>query len=249
MTLLVNLSPFLMLGVIIWFIARAKKRFNRAVVDTAETQPAQNLIPLDLYDLDETGYWRRLPWIVSLLFGVSLGALELLLPIPGTRYSPPVCAAIALAIGGPFFGLLFPACIRARARSITAALYTGDRRFVDPPPADLFVLKQIVCSIITGPVAVGGTLYLGPGELLFVPHKRNQRPSPPLKVSPLQSVKIATVPPPPANAIQRLVAPRPRDLIELNWNGGNARFLMPTPADALVRLGRCLDALQRVPEQ
>jgi len=101
----------------------------------AGTQVVQNLVALATYDVDETGYWTRLRWVTGLFFGVAFAAVELVSPIPNTRYSPPI-SAIDFAVGGPLFGFFFPAFMRRRVRLITAALYGGEKWIIEPPPPD-----------------------------------------------------------------------------------------------------------------
>jgi hypothetical protein len=67
-------------------------------------------------------------------------------------------------------------------------------------------------------------------------------------MTPIDAVRTALVAPPHLNAIQRLWVPRPQPRIEVTWNGASARFLVPSPADTLVRIGRCLEAIQRNPK-
>jgi hypothetical protein len=81
-----------------------------------------------------------------------------------------------------------------------------------------------------------------------VPHKRNRKRSPPIEITPIDVVRIALVAPLPRNAIQRLLIPRPQEQIEVTWNAASARFLMPRPVDTFVKIGRYLEALQRIPK-
>jgi hypothetical protein len=248
MTLLVNLSPFLMFAVCAWLALSAKKRFKRTALMAADAQPVENLVALATYDVDETGYWRRSRWVSGLFFAVAFAAFVLVIPIPNMRYSPPVTAAISFAIGGPLFGLFFPAMMRRKVRLITAGLYAGERWIIDPPPANQLVYYQIPCTWINGKALVGGVLYLGRGGLLFVPHKKNRRPSTPVEMTPIDAVRIARVAPFAGNAVQRLLVPRPLEQIEVTWNGVSARFLMPNPADTFLKFGGSLEVLQRIPK-
>ncbi len=244
MNFLLNLSPFLILAAIVWLVLRAKTRFRQATLIAADAQAVENLVDLAAYDVDETGYWARLPWLSGLVFGVFAAIVELVLPIPHTRYSPLISAVMSIAIGGPLFGLLFPALMRRRVRMITARLYAGERRIIDPPPANFLVRYQIPCAWINGRESVGGVLYLGCGGLLFVPHKLNRRPRPPVEMTPIHVLKIMRVAPVTGNVIQRLLMPHPQEQIKVTWNCSSACFLMPNPVDTFVKLGRCLEALQ-----
>ena len=91
-----------------------------------------------------------------------------------------------------------------------------------------------------------GVLYLGRDGLLFTPRKRSWKPGQPIEMAPLELLRIALVPPPPRNAIQRLLIPRPQEQLEISWNGGSSRFIMPRPADTWLKIGRSLDALRSI---
>jgi len=208
----------------------------------------ENLVELAAYDVDETGYWRRLPWLSGMLFGLAFASIELLSPIPNTRYSPPITAVWSLAIGGPIFGLLFPLAARRQIRVIWAGLYAGEQRSITPPPGNGFFYYQIPCTLVSGRVGVIGVLYLGRGGLLFTPRKRSWKSGAPIEMAPLELVRIALVPPLPRNAIQRLLIPRQQEQLEISWNGASARFIVPSPADTCLKIGRSLEALRRIPK-
>jgi hypothetical protein len=41
----------------------------------------QDIVPRAVYDLDEAGYWKRLPWVAGIYFDIVMGVfLGLLLP-------------------------------------------------------------------------------------------------------------------------------------------------------------------------
>jgi hypothetical protein len=208
----------------------------------------ENLVTLAAYDVDETGYWRRLPWVSGLFFGAGFASMDLLSLIPNTRYSPATTAALSLAIGGPIFGLLSSLIARQQMRGVWAALYSGEPGTVRPPTANRFFYYQIPCTLLKGRVGIIGVLYLGRGGLVFVPRKRTWKPGQPLEMAPLDAVSIALVPPPPQNVIQRLLVPRPQEQIEIRWTGASARFMMPRPADTSVQIGRSLETLRRIPK-
>jgi hypothetical protein len=204
------------------------------------------LVALTAYDVDETGYWGRLRWVSGVYFGLAMAAVSLVLP--NTRYSPPVTAAMSLAICGPLFGLAFPALVRRMTNLITAGIYAGESWIIDPPPVNYCVYYQIPCTRMNGSMGIGGVLYLGRKGLLFVPHKRNRKQSAPLEMGPLEVLKISRVPPFIGNRIQRLLIARPQEQIEVTWNGTTARFLMPNPADTFVKFSRSLVTLQQIPK-
>jgi hypothetical protein len=121
MTLLVNLSPLLLLVGFVWLALRANRKFKKASQMTPGSTQFENLVALEAYDVDETGYWRRLPWVTGLFFGVAMAFMTPL--IPSTSYSPAMTAVLSFAIGGPIFGLFFPMGLRRQIRGIWAGLY------------------------------------------------------------------------------------------------------------------------------
>jgi hypothetical protein len=250
MNLVLNLCPLLILIGLAWLVSRlgARAQNKQATRMATSRPPVENLVPLVAYDVDETGYWRRLPWVTGLLFGVGFAALELLLPIPNQRYTRLITAAMSFALGGPLFGLFFPVLLRRRVRQITAGLYAGESWIIDPPPANRLFYYQIPCTWIQENRGIGGVLYLGRQGFLFLPHKQNRRPGPPLEMTPIEAMRIARGVPFTGNAIQRLFIARPQEQVEITWNGASARFLMPNSTDTMLKMGRCLDALQGIPK-
>src|ERR1700690_1489271 len=122
----------------------------------------------------------------------------------------------------------------------------GERRSISPPAANRFFYYQIPCTLVRGRMGIIGVLYLGRDGLLFTPRKRSWKPGQPIEMAPLELLRIALVPPPPRNAIQRLLIPRPQEQLEISWNGGSSRFIMPRPADTWLKIGRSLDALRSI---
>jgi hypothetical protein len=246
MTVLVNLSPLLLLVGFVWLALRANQKFKKASQTTPASTHLENLVALAAYDVDETGYWRRLPWVSGLFFGAALASVSPL--IPNTRYSPAITAALSLAICGPMFGLFFPLVARRQVRGMWAGLYVGERRSISPPPANRFFYYQIPCTSVRGRTGIAGVLYLGRGGPLFTPRRRSWKPALSIEMKPLDVVRVALVPPPPQNVIQRLFVPRPPEQIEISWNGASARFMVPSAADTYLKLGRSLQALRNIPK-
>jgi hypothetical protein len=248
MSVLVNLSPFLFLLAFLWLALRANRKFRRVSQMGAVPAHFENLVPLAAYDVDETGYWRRLPWLSGLFFGASMACVNLFALIPNTRYSPPTTALLSFAICGPGFGLLFPPVARRQLRAVWAGLYAGERRMISPPPSSRSFYYQVPCTSVRGRMGIMGVLYLGREGLLFTARKRRWKPAPSIEMNPLDVVRVALVPPPPQNVIQRLLVPRPPEQIQISWNGTNAGFIVPSPADTYFRLGRSLEALRSIPK-
>jgi hypothetical protein len=209
--------------------------------------PFEHLTELTAYNVDETGYWARLPWSFGLFCGVAMASSELIWPIVGMRFSPGVTAASWLIIGLAS-GFLFSAGIRRRAMLAWAQLYAGDPRSVDPPAANRLFYYQLPCALVRGRLGITGVLYIGRKGLLFAPRKRKGNMQPQIEMTPLDAVRVALVPPLAGNAIQQLLTPRPQEQIEVIWSGETARFWVPRPADTFLKMNRSLEVLQRVPK-
>jgi hypothetical protein len=247
LSLLVYGGPYVIFAAFAWYVLSARMKFKRVSRMAAGALPVENLVPLAEYDTDATGYWRRSRWVSGLGFGLGVATLPLI-STDTFRFSPPVVAALTFALGGPAFGILFPAGMRGRVRRFTAALYAGERWIIDPPPAKLMVSYQVPCTWLSGKASAGGVLYLGRAGLLFMPHKRSRKPWHPTEMGPIAGMKAGLLVPPHRNAMQRLLVPRPLRPIEITWSSGTARFLMPRPADTVVKIGHCLEALQHAAE-
>ena len=248
MTLLINLSPFLLLAVFAWlFVLRGKGKFKRESLLTVGARPLENLLPWEAYETDEDGYWRRLGLLAGATFGVLFALVELVFPTPNTRYSPPVDAMLSLLIGGPVFGFCTSAWLRRYARRIRAGLYSGEPWIISAPPADRLFYYQLVCIWLRGHAWVGGVLYLGRNGALFVPHTKNRKAAHPLEIAPIDDVSVRLTDPLPRNAIQRFLIPRPQKQIEVSWSGDSARFITPKATEVFASIGRCLEAMKRIP--
>jgi hypothetical protein len=248
MNLVRNFAPLLVVLAMGFAVHLISKVQARREADTAiGGPPVENLVPLDAYDVDDTGYWRRLPWVSGLFGGLCSVSAALFSPEQTIYYSLGVRAATGFIIGASVFTLMAVVLARPMYRKIVAGLYRGERWIVDPPSAGRLFYYQIPCSWVRGGVHVGGVLYLGSAGLLFVPHKKNWRPGPPFSMTPIEAVKAALVGPIPLNPIQRLLVAHPRKLVEITCNGTHARFAVPNPADTIVKIVSRLDGLRGVP--
>jgi hypothetical protein len=63
----------------------------------------------------------------------------------------------------------------------------------------------------------------------------------------IDDVSVRLADPLPGNAIQRFLIPRPQEQIEISWSGDSARFITPRATDVRERIGRCLEAVKRIP--
>jgi hypothetical protein len=107
--LLLNLLPLVLL-VTVWFLFWGRNKWTRTEAMGQSAVLYENLVPLEKYDVDETGYWSRLRWVAGLFFGTSMGILAAIGSFsgPDLYYSPSEQAVIAFVVGGPMFGLFLP---------------------------------------------------------------------------------------------------------------------------------------------
>lgn len=130
----------------------------------------ETLTPRALYDDDELGITRRLPWISGILFGSGIGLFTLIERLGGGGSVAGAFgyALVAAVLGGAGYGLLFPWLLTRLARPVNDRIYAGDPRLVPPPPPGY--LYRLPCGYLAKPnLSVGGVLYLGPGGLRFDP--------------------------------------------------------------------------------
>lgn len=239
MAVLLMLSPLVLIAGLLFLIFYSQKKAIRKW--SAAAPHIEHLVPLEAYDLDETGYWRRAPWVNGLWFGACMAAVAFV--FNRTLAS----TAFAFILNGTIFGLLFPPSMRQQARWINAGLYFGRPWLIPPPPASMAIHYQVLCTRTDGKVPVTGILYLGPRGFLFVPPKRNFSAKSQLEMSPVDSILIALVTLPAAGIVQRMLTLHRPGQIEITCNGATARFSAPQPAITFAKLSTCLKLLQDTP--
>lgn len=217
-------------------------------------KPLDNLASREAYDLDETGYRKRVPWIMGLMAGLGgvgfglffpwafIGVMSLLLQTPLSGFT----ALQSIATGAAFgvaFGLamawLVPKNMLERMRSFNDSLYAGDSQLVPPPPSLNEFSARLPCSWMkTANFAVGGVLYLGQGCMTFVPHTKNLPPHrEPFEFPQVDSATVSIVEPS-LNLFARLLIPRPPHHMEIKWTGGSARFIVPEVEETSIKVKR-----------
>jgi hypothetical protein len=246
-------APSLFVGFLIGVIFLIGSLLRRGVSragkgDTPPGGPAiENLLPCDAYHSDETGYWKRMPLVAGLFFGVATAISSAIFPLDDSNllYSRTTRVLISLIGGGILFGLLFPFLLRSWTFFTSDALYAGKRWIDASPPANRQLDYRFPCTLMTGwRSVVGGVMYLGPDGLIFVPHKRNRRKAQLLEMGPLNGVTIGTADPPARNRLQRILIPHPQQVLEVQWPGGTAKFLVPSVMSTTTRLSNLTEMLR-----
>ena len=136
----------------------------------------ENLVSREAYNQDETGYWKRLPFILGPAFALPMGIASIYIsPIAQEGFNEALivfCKATAISLS---FGIIFPLILWYSVKSSTDALYYSDPRLDVPPPLSTDYSYRLVCTLMKNGYPIGGVLYVGKSGLLFVPHKRNPK--------------------------------------------------------------------------
>ena len=187
----------------------------------------EDLVPRSAYDVDETGYWERMP-VVTGTFMAACGTLIVWATV--LRECPFLESVMRGMAGGFMFAVLFPALFRWMIGRHTSSAYAGKGRFAASPPAGFQAEYRLPCSLIRGASpAVGGVLYLGRGGLAFVPFAGT-----PLLI-PIREMQISSVVAP-TSWFVRVLVPRPAHLLEVTAGDEHARFVVPTPTATIPRV-------------
>ncbi len=191
----------------------------------------ENLIPREVYDVDDSGYRQRLGLITGIVFGLAMGIACLLLTPSiigfGWRALLSICAGV---FSGFAFGKTFPRGFRKKMSSIIDRLYAGDETINTRPPTGKDLRYRLPCSWKRSEnFAVGGILYIGPEGLLFVPHKINlPRDRSPFEMGPSKGLQLSLRTQKLAGFF-KLFVPHPPSVLQVGWPGGSAQFLVPAP--------------------
>jgi hypothetical protein len=197
----------------------------------------ENLVPREIYDIDDSGYRQRLGLLTGIFFGLAMGLACLFLTPSTIGFSSRTLLCIGTGLfGGVFFGKTFPRGFRKRMSSIVDRLYAGDPTIDTPPPPGKDLRYRLPCSWKRSQsFTVGGVLYIGPQGLLFVPHKMNlPRDRTFFEMGPSRSLKLSLTPQKAARFFE-LFVPRPPSVLQVIWPDGSAQFVVP-PSDRVFKL-------------
>ncbi|MDQ6785710.1 MAG: hypothetical protein M3033_02670 [Acidobacteriota bacterium] len=209
----------------------------------------ENLVSRDAYDVDETGYGKRMPIVGGLYMAISFALIfGVVFPLVVDRNMSLFMALFAGLGSGILAGLLFLPLlrirIRRRGRARTDALYADNSNIAVSPPADREFSHRLVCNWIKSKNrAVGGVLYIGRDSLMFLPHKQNLPQQEPFEIAPLSDAKFSIVEPQ-LNLLLRTLTERPPRYIEVKWFGGNALFYAPEAEQTLTKIKNIIETKQ-----
>jgi hypothetical protein len=210
----------------------------------------QNLLPLDAYRRDESGYWTRLSIIAGVFFGLPMAASSyfILGSTPNLLHprSPGEIVLIGV-LSGLFFGALFPRYLRRKVLRFTDRLYSGDETLISIPPTEGPFDYKLPCTWVRESIGVGGVLYVGRSGLLFVPHRLNQRSAQFFRMAPLETLSASAVESQHGNVLQRILVPHPQPLLQIDWLSKSARFRVPSAATTAELLAQATQSLGGAP--
>jgi len=178
----------------------------------------EHIVPREAYDVDETGYWARMPWATGLMFGATM--------MVGTVV------------------LLFPRLFRRSMRRLTDRIYQGDPKLINLPATSDGFRYRLPCTWIDGHWGIGGVLCVGAAGVRFVPHKKNMREPATLQLGPIVEIRLELAAPASQNALQRLLIPHPPPLLEIRAAGESVRALVPRPEMTIQALRQAIAGLK-----
>lgn len=200
----------------------------------------ENLAARDAYDVDETGYLKRMPIFIALFTAISAGlGFGVLSSLIHGNFSLLTVLFRTMAFGIPtglILALILPILYRWRGSAHIDALYAGNSNVAVSPPADREFSRRLVCNWIKSKNhPVSGELYIGRDGLMFIPHKQHLPRQEPFEITPLNDAEFSIVEPQ-LNLLLRTMTEKPPRYIEVKWFGGNARFLAPEAEQTLAKI-------------
>jgi hypothetical protein len=130
----------------------------------------RDLLPLSAYESSVAWNPQRVGIVAGVLFGIPM-AMLIWRDDPKSGLGAAVATAAVAAV---LFGAFWPPAFRTLMGRLMRPIYEGDSRIVPSPPSGRY-LARLMCSLMRGRIAVGGHLYVGPENWVFVPHTRNLR--------------------------------------------------------------------------
>ena len=207
----------------------------------------QTLVERAAYDVDETGYWKRLQRFLMVFYGGGMG-LFVFFSEEGGVLERLLYALVAATAGGVLYRALMIAWLRRATRRALDRIHAGDERLVGPPPAEREYPYRLPCGYLATPRrCVGGVLYLGHGDLLFVPNRNGPpRYREPVRLGPLRAVRVS-VATPPLNPMARLLSSREPRALVLALSEGTHQFIVPAADRTALEVERTIALLSAPP--
>ena len=190
-----------------------------------------------------SGYWKRLAYVAGIPFGLvfSLMAASAL-----WQYGPYRALSWSIVIGvscGVAFGCLMSFLLKWKVVKMARSIYLQEGRFAAPPPQGRQPQYRLPCSWKKSPrMSIGGSLYILPESLIFVPHEMNL-PSDRKSVSiPREGAVEMELVEQDTTGWLRFLVPHPPPALRITIAESAWDFVVPCPEETLRRMNDALVA-------
>jgi hypothetical protein len=199
-----------------------------------------NIVPREAYSVDESGIWRRMPWLSVAAYVIIAWIVSGPMRAGGVLSK----AGLTVLLVGALYGAIFSKVLRWSMERMLDRLFRDDAKAAPAPPPGVEYSHRMPCSLSRkSGWTVGGTLYFGRNGFTFVPHRMNlpgDRAS--ILVGPPEKLSFSTAPAS-VPAIARLLVDRVPELIVIGAEGApELRLLAPRPRETLASLEKLAGA-------
>jgi hypothetical protein len=190
----------------------------------------EDLLPVEAYYWEETGLWRRLPYVTGLSFGVLMSFIGLVMerPAGASLMSHAATALLQGVIGGALFGPGWVFWMRPFMRGLMTKMHRREGRYAAPVPDGDDYHTRLMCTLRKpSTLGISGVLYFGKVNMTFVPHEANRSAHrdpiriPYSVVEHVQSGQMAL------SGLLRLSYPRPPTLLIVEGHQRTWEFIVP----------------------
>jgi hypothetical protein len=195
-----------------------------------------DVLPLATYEGPFLGSSRRLALTMSLLWGVPMSLFVVFSTYQTLGVAYPLVISILGSLG---FGFLFARAFRKKILALTRRLYEADPTLVPAPPVGAYTCR-VLCNLALSPrLGVGGHLYAGPGQWVFVPHLKNLEKHRTPTVLSTESVPTLTPQTVSGSRLLRLVSTASITSLEVRNGGRVSKLYVPEPERVAATLREC----------
>jgi len=182
----------------------------------------RQLLPLSAYEVTRSANFARLAFAMAVWWFV----FRTIVDVATARYGLGETLIID-AVGAVVFGVLFAVAMHWSMDRQVTRLYEGRGAIVPEPTGHYGYDFRVLCSLLRGRVRIGGHLYVGPENWVFVPHPKNRRSRrQPIRWEHPERIALSTEP---AQLwwLQKFVGVRATDRLVVSDGGLRERFVVP----------------------